>query len=103
MKGSTYKRCRCRDDGGKELGQKCPDLRRKNGTWNPRHGTWYFKLELEAGTNGRRRFLKRGGFASQDDAPDAMSAEKVKAGRGRDVTTKLLFGSFFDNWLGPVW
>jgi hypothetical protein len=34
MKGSTYKRCRCREDG-RDLGSKCPKLRRTDGSWNP--------------------------------------------------------------------
>ncbi len=44
MKGSTYKRCGCIGEGGKQLATRCPKLRRKDGTWNPRHGTWYFQV-----------------------------------------------------------
>ncbi len=99
MKGSTYKRCKCRDDNGKELGQSCPKIRRKNGTWNPRHGAWYFRLETEAGKNAKRRTVRRGGFNSQDDAQRALDEAKVKHGHGQDVTAKLLFGTFFDGWL----
>jgi hypothetical protein len=32
MKGSTYKRCGCRGEDGKQLGARCPKLRRKDGT-----------------------------------------------------------------------
>jgi hypothetical protein len=46
MNGSTYKRCRCREGDGRELGTKCPSLRRKDGAWNPRHGSWYFRVEI---------------------------------------------------------
>lgn len=99
MKGSTFKRCRCRTDDGRDLGTRCPKLKRTDGTWNPRHGVWYFKLELEPGANGQRRYLKRGGFATREEALDAMSDAKVKAGRGRDLTTRLTFGTWFDRWL----
>lgn len=99
MSGSIFKRCRCRDEEGRDLGTRCPKLKRTDGTWNPRHGVWYFKLELEPGANGRRRYLKRGGFATREEALDAMSDAKVKAGRGRDLTSRLTFGTWFDRWL----
>ena len=42
-----YKRCKCRDaDGKKELGNDCPKLKRADGGWASKHGTWYFALEL---------------------------------------------------------
>jgi hypothetical protein len=55
VKGSTYKRCRCRDANGRELGQACPLLRRADGWWNPEHGRWYFRAELEPVPDGARR------------------------------------------------
>ncbi|MFG6197213.1 tyrosine-type recombinase/integrase [Nonomuraea sp. JJY05] len=67
--GSTFKRCSCRDAGGKELGQKCPKLRRPSGGWNHRHGIWHYQIELPPTPDGKRRGpLRRGGFTSQDDA-----------------------------------
>jgi integrase len=67
--GNTFKRCSCRDGNGKAYGQKCPQLRRANGAWNARHGSWYYQLELPASCDGRRRGpLRRGGFATQDQA-----------------------------------
>ena len=41
MKG--YKRCKCRDEAGRETGAGCLSLRRSDGSWNPSHGTWYGK------------------------------------------------------------
>ncbi len=99
MKGSTFKRCRCRDADGKELGMDCPRLRRSNGTWSPRHGTWYYKLELEAGLGGKRRTMKRGGFATETDAEAAMQEAKAKASRGVDPAVRLRVGPFLDDWL----
>ncbi len=70
-----YKRCKCHSDEGKELGAKCPRLRRADGAWNPKHGTWYFRLELPAAAEGQpRRVMKRGGYASREAARDAHDA-----------------------------
>jgi len=68
VNGSTYKRCRCRDGAGRELGSACPSLRRKDGAWNPRHGQWYFYVELPVVQGQTRRMLKRGGYATQAEA-----------------------------------
>ncbi|GGQ23720.1 site-specific integrase [Streptosporangium pseudovulgare] len=65
MKGSTFKRCKCRGDDGRELGAKCPELRRKNGSWNPSHGSWYGKAELPAAPDGKRVDLRVGGFRTE--------------------------------------
>ena len=99
MKGSTYKRCKCRGDDGKELGAQCPKLRRKDGSWNPRHGAWYYRLELEAGPGGQRRTLRRGGFDSEADAITGMDDAKAKEARGGDAQTRILVGAYLDDWL----
>jgi hypothetical protein len=51
--GTTFKRCTCRDGDRKELGQKCPKLRRTTGAWNSHHGTWYYQLELPPKPDGQ--------------------------------------------------
>lgn len=99
MKGSTYKRCKCRDAGGKELGAKCPKLRRKDGSWNPRHGTWYFLLELEAGENAARRRMRRGGFATDTDAQAALDAAKATVSRGVDPAARSTVGDYLTKWI----
>ena len=66
MDGNPYKRCRCAENG-RDLGNRCPKLRRKDGAWNPRHGVWYGKEELPSGPDGKRSNLKLGGFASEAD------------------------------------
>jgi integrase len=68
MKGSTYKRCGCRDAQDKRLGSQCPKLRRGGGGWNPTHGVWHYQIELPARANGTRRPLRTGGYRSQNDA-----------------------------------
>jgi integrase len=62
-----YKRCKCRDGAGKEIGVGCPDLRRSDTSWNPRHGTWYGKADVAPGPDRKRVVLKQGGFATQDE------------------------------------
>ena len=64
MKG--YKRCKCRDGSGRELGASCPSLKRSGTSWNPSHGTWYGKAELPRDPDGKRVYLRQGGFATQD-------------------------------------
>jgi integrase len=68
-----YKRCKCRDAGGRELGAACPRLRRKDKSWNPNHGTWYGKTDIPA-AEGERKDLRAGGFATQDDMRDWFTA-----------------------------
>jgi integrase len=66
--GTTYKQCGCRE-GGRRLGQQCPKLRRRDGTWSPAHGRWYYQLELPPHADRRRRPpLRRGGFDTQTHA-----------------------------------
>src|SRR5690606_13329439 len=83
----------------RELGSKCPKLRRKDQSWNPRHGTWYFRLELDAGPGGKRRTIRRGGYASQDDALDALDEAKAKSARGVDPAARVTVGQYLDGWL----
>jgi len=72
--GTTFKRCYCRDSSGKDLGRDCPKLRRPNGAWSNRHGTWFYQMELPPKADGKRRNpLRRGGFATQDEAEGVMN------------------------------
>lgn len=99
MKGSTYKRCKCRGEDGKELGAECPKLRRKDGSWSSRHGSWYYSLELDAGPGGKRRRLRRGGFESETDALDAMDRAKRKEAGGGNALSKQTVSQYLDAWL----
>jgi hypothetical protein len=57
MKYSTHPLCRCTDPGtGKLLGQRCPDLWRKDGSWNPGHGSmgWAARIPTTSGVNALR-------------------------------------------------
>jgi integrase len=67
MNGTTYKRCGCRDEDGKRLGQACKKLRRGNG-WSATHGVWQYQIDLPPAADGRRRPLRRGTYATQAEA-----------------------------------
>jgi integrase len=96
----VYKRCKCRGGDGKELGADCPKLKRSDGSWNPRHGTWYFALELPLGPNGKRRpRMRRGGFATRDDAAGARDQEKEKIRKGADPSVRRKTGDYLTAWL----
>lgn len=90
------KRCRCRAADGRDLGVNCPKLRRRDGTWNPHHGTWYAKKELPAGPNGQRADLKAGGFATEDDLREWFDAALLllsipeRGSRGHEARVEIL-------------
>ncbi|WP_405685751.1 site-specific integrase [Streptomyces sp. NBC_01387] len=59
MKGSTYRRCSCRDPRtGKELGTSCPKRNSRN------HCTYSIRQELSPREDGSRRSFARGGYGS---------------------------------------
>ncbi len=59
MKGSTYRRCSCRDPKtGKELGSSCPRRNSRN------HCTYSIRQELPPREDGGRRSFARGGYSS---------------------------------------
>src|SRR5689334_19031098 len=60
--GGISKRCRCRDENGKDLGAKCPKVRQ------PKHGSWQVRHELHPSPDGDRRTFRRTGFKVKDDA-----------------------------------
>jgi len=97
VKGSTYKRCSCRDETGKQLASRCPKLRRRDGTWNPRHGKWYYQVSYP-GRDGKRVQHPVGGFATEPEAQAALDKAKAKLSRGASVTG-LLTGAFLPSWL----
>ncbi|GAA1550320.1 tyrosine-type recombinase/integrase [Dactylosporangium maewongense] len=69
MKVSTFKRCRCRDDAGRELGKRCPQMHRADGSLNPRHGSWSWRIEMPTdSTTEKRRVIKRGAHRTEGEA-----------------------------------
>ncbi|MEU3985491.1 hypothetical protein AB0F77_36440, partial [Streptomyces sp. NPDC026672] len=63
MKGSTHRRCYCRDPHtGKPLGKKCPKLSSR------KHGSYSIRQELPPREDGTRRSFSRAGYESLKDA-----------------------------------
>src|ERR1700739_17496 len=68
-RGRVYRRCGCVCPvTGRQLGQRCPRLA------GGRHGSWYLRLDLPAGPDGRRRRIRRGGYASRRAAVATLAA-----------------------------
>jgi integrase len=99
MKGSLYKRCKCRDANGKEIGTSCPRLRRKDGSYAG-HGTYYARLEAEPDPEtGRRRTARKGGFARKPDAEAWLNEQRDKLGRGVDISRRLTVAEYLTEWI----
>jgi integrase len=98
MKGSVYKRCRCRKNG-RDLGMSCPDLRRADGSYNPNHGSWAYRLELESDSGGHRQTLRRFGFDTRKAAQDALDEARGKTDRGVDPQRRITVGDYLTEWL----
>jgi len=67
--GSVFRRCGCTDPvTGRQYGNRCPRL-----AAGGRHGSWYVRLELAAGLDGRRRRIRRGGYPSRKAALEVLA------------------------------
>jgi hypothetical protein len=104
-----YRRCACKapavdadgapilDDNGspklRMLESSCPKLSQKG------HGSWYFYFELEAGEGGKRRRLRRGGFATKDEAKTKAGEAYRDAIGGTDVVSNATVGEDLRHWL----
>ena len=86
------------DGKRRQLGDNCPRLRRPDGAWNPRHGTWTFAISVK-GTGGKRERVVRGGFKSQREAQAAMDELKGKAARGVVVAHRLTVSQYLAEWI----
>ncbi|MFI1956920.1 tyrosine recombinase XerC [Streptomyces althioticus] len=60
--GGITRRCECRGEGGRRLGQKCPQLKKRN------HGTYQLRQELPPAADGTRRVFRRTGYDGVKEA-----------------------------------
>ncbi|MEY9889226.1 integrase [Catenulispora sp. MAP5-51] len=90
MSTSVFKRCACsaliigpdgqplRGPNGRpkrrDLSSTCPNLKRADGAWNPKHGTWFFQVEVVDPESDRRTPIRHGGYQSRDAATTTMYA-----------------------------
>ncbi|MGK5680166.1 site-specific integrase [Actinoplanes sp. URMC 104] len=90
--GSVFKHCACKDNDGRRLGSRCPNLRRRGGAWHPTHGRWAYQLELPKSLDGRRRQMRRYRFDNRDAAAkerDSALNLLALAGDNRDLTIEI--------------
>ncbi len=76
--GSVYRRCSCRDENKKSLGDACPRLT------NKRHGQWYFRIELPKDAQDNRRPRRRGGYESAAEAEKGLQRVRDLLGIAED-------------------
>ncbi|HEU5385067.1 MAG TPA: tyrosine-type recombinase/integrase [Streptosporangiaceae bacterium] len=92
--GCVYRRCGCTDPAtGRQYGRACPRL-----AAGGRHGSWYVRLELPAGLDGRRRRIRRGGYPSRKAALEVLA--QLRAPRPSDTGVRMLtVGDWLAHWL----
>ncbi|GAA1353760.1 tyrosine-type recombinase/integrase [Streptomyces beijiangensis] len=106
---SYYRRCGCRtpalDTHGQQvvdeddipvlttIGAACPKLK------NPKHGTWTFNFELEAGENGKRRRVRRTGWRTKDEAQAEAKKAYDEAMAGGDILSGETVEQYLTAWL----
>jgi hypothetical protein len=76
-----YRRCGCRDENGKQLGNHCPKLKS-----DPKHGTWGYYLShgSDPKTHQRRQYQKAG-FKTKAAAASAVAQPKASLDTGTYV------------------
>lgn len=81
--------CSCAGDDGKPLGQRCPQLWRRDGSWNSRHGSagWAARVPTSAGVKQVKRF----GYGSKAEAKAAAEhASALLALAADDITRRKI-------------
>jgi integrase len=90
-----YRRCGCRDENGKQLGNNCPQLS------DSKHGTWgYYVNAGKDPRTGNRLQHRKTGFPTKKAAQTARNEVAAKVDKGTFVApTKESFAEFLDTWL----
>src|SRR4051794_36521804 len=95
MKGSTFKRCGCRDpETGKQLGSRCPRLRRRT------HGKWWARYDVPGPRDRRRSQAAIGPFSTEREAQAALAGVVDRISRGTYVEiNRQTLDDYLDQWL----
>ena len=88
--GRIFKRCGCKNSTGRMLGAACPRLKRRNGSWNPAHGSWSLQLELPPTASGGRRYARRSGFSDYEAARRELDHIKQLLGLAQEDNDVLI-------------
>jgi integrase len=91
-RGRIYRRCACRDSTGRQLGARCPELA------NRRHGRWAFAVDLPT-VDGRRRTMRRCGFATQGQARAALHRVLACEQAAIHVDDRQTVAEYLAGWL----
>ncbi len=92
-RGRIYRRCGCRDTGGKQFGARCPSLNRST-----RHGSWAYAFDVPS-TDGRRRQRCRSGFRTRGAAHEALERALECERTGLDLEDDLTVARYLAGWL----
>ena len=92
MRVPVHRVCSCRDDAGRKLGKRCPQLA------NPRHGTWQFVADLPK-VGKKRRQLRRGGYPTKAAALAALDDVRERIKQGVKVDDQQTVAEYLDAWL----
>ncbi|MFI0351336.1 Arm DNA-binding domain-containing protein [Actinomadura sp. 9N407] len=95
--GGVYRRCGgcLHPETGKPWGRSCPRL-----MLGRRHGSWYLRLELPACLDGRRRRIRRGGFATRKAAEEALVRLRTPSAGDAGVGMGMLtVGDWLSHWI----
>lgn len=103
MAGSIYKRCGCTEvdsNSGerRQRGSTCPDLKRPDGAWNPKHGKWGFTVGY-VGPGGVRKQKARNGFATKAAAQSALDEFRARASKGQVINDQLTVADYLREWI----
>ena len=102
MKGSTFKRCGCREDRpdgspamGKLKGDKCPALAKSS------HGSWFYRADIGPDPlTGKRREQRKGGFRTAKEAQAALAQVMAALATGEHRhDERLTVSQLLTTWL----
>jgi integrase len=91
-RGRVYRRCACRDDNGQQLGTHCPKL------GHSKHGTWTFAVDMPS-LDGRRKTMRRGGFATKAEAQLALNKVLDCERTGVVIDDQQTVADYLEDWL----
>lgn len=93
MSGRVYRRCTCRDEAGKELGARCPEL-----ATNGKHGKWGFAVDLPS-ADKKRKTMRRHRWTTKKPAEAALRDVQSRNGQGVDVDDRELVADWLRTFL----
>lgn len=96
MKGSTFRRCGCRDDAGVLL-RSCPRLGKERG-----HGSWSYRADVgrDPKTGRRRREERKGGHSTKAEAEAALAKVPAAVSTGEHRhDDRQTAGAYLTGWL----